>query len=121
MKSLRTVALVCWSTFYILSSTIGQPIQSDLTLNIRPDTVKVKAFYEGAELKLTGEASRCADIILLLEGKDEKIELNRKGKIFVFWMNTAKIEVENAPYINFLLTSIPDSALCPWDLSLIHI
>lgn len=34
--------------------------------------------------------------------------------MFILWMNTAKIEVEHAPYIYYLLTSTSNSASCPW-------
>jgi uncharacterized protein (TIGR02186 family) len=86
---------------------------ANLTLQVKPDNIDMSSFYHGTELSITGSYPPCDGLVLKLEGNKEEIELNRKGRFFVIWMNVAELNVENAPDIYFLTTSCPNINILP--------
>lgn len=85
-------------------------------LDVFPGRVDIGPDFNGAELTITGEAPMGSDIYIKVSSPDDSVlELNRKGKVWLFWMNVENTTVTDVPKLYLVLSSAPlDSA--PADL-----
>jgi|Deesub1362A_J573_1020465.scaffolds.fasta_scaffold00915_8 hypothetical protein len=93
----------------ILGNAIDLRAES-FTLKIVPRELTIGASFAGKDVRLSGVIPEDRDIIVEIKGPQKKAIFNMKGKIGPFWMNRAKIKLENAPYYYMLL--LPEKLNC---------
>jgi uncharacterized protein (TIGR02186 family) len=71
-------------------------------VQVIPDNIEVGTFFNGLQVKVTAEIPYSNDVIVKLVGKEKEMELNKKGKKGIIWLNLSKVKVENAPSIYIL-------------------
>jgi uncharacterized protein (TIGR02186 family) len=77
-------------------------------INIAPDLIRIHAFYKGENVNIRAELpDGCDGAVLKIQGEDEEITLNRKGRISIFWLNVDEVTVSKAPGIYMVNSSGP--------------
>jgi uncharacterized protein (TIGR02186 family) len=77
-----------------------------VTMNLEPSDVRISAFYNGADLSVTGEAPADAEVLIRLTGERHDVTLKKKGKVGgLMWMNVAEVTFKNVPSVYLLYTS----------------
>lgn len=77
-------------------------------LDITPGNINIGLIYSGSELKFSGTAPGGADIYVKITSPEDLVmELNRKGKVGLFWLNTERSKVSGVPKLYHVLSSAP--------------
>jgi uncharacterized protein (TIGR02186 family) len=67
-------------------------------VQVRPENVQIGVFYSGQHIQVTGSTPGSEDVVIRVEGPDEPLTLNRKGKKYgVLWMNVGEVHYEAVP------------------------
>lgn len=102
--------LFAWNRQNLLPA---QTPNGSLHIDVSPDFISINTFYKGADVNIRAELpDGCDGAVLKIQGKDEEIQLNRKGKISVFWLNVDEVTVSNAPGIYMINASGPLDKIC---------
>ena len=109
-------------SFLLLLLSIGLSSQNFLraqtqeelsNLDVDPDLISINAFYRGADVSIrAGLPDGCDGAVLKIQGEDEEIKLNRKGRVSIFWLNVDEVTVSNAPGIYMINSSSPLDGIC---------
>jgi len=75
------------------------------SLTISPSRIQIGSLYNGTEVKVSADVASCDGAVIVLTGNEEKVELNRKGRIAVVWMNVAKIAISGLPGVYIMAGS----------------
>ena len=62
-----------------------------------PDLIRIGTFYDGSEVHVSAITDSCDGAVIVIEGKDQEVTLNRKGRVAVIWMNVARITIDGLP------------------------
>jgi len=81
-------------------------------LTISPDRIQIGSFYNGAEVKVSADVASCDGAAIVLAGNEDRVELNRKGRIAVIWMNVARISISGLPGVYILACSDSLDNIC---------
>jgi uncharacterized protein (TIGR02186 family) len=84
----------------------------ELHLKALPDHIDAGTLYRGAKVHITATVPSGCDAVVKIEGQDSEVELNRKGKLAVIWLNVARIVVKNAPQVYILAASKELTDIC---------
>jgi uncharacterized protein (TIGR02186 family) len=82
------------------------------SLNIVPDQIQIGTFYHGAEVQVSANVAACDGAVIVLEGGDEKVGLNRKGRVAFIWMNVAQITISGLPRVYIMAASDKMDDIC---------
>jgi len=78
----------------------AQPPDSASHFEVDPDLIRINAFYKGTNVHVRADLPRdCDGAAVKIQGEDEALELNRKGRVSIFWLNVDEVIVSNAPGI----------------------
>jgi uncharacterized protein (TIGR02186 family) len=88
------------------------------SLNIIPDCIQIGTFYHGTEVRVSANAADCDGAVIVLEGNDEDIELNRKGRVAIIWMNVARITIKSLPRVYIMAASDKLENICPKEVQM---
>lgn len=80
-------------------------------LTISPERIPVTSFYHGSTLTADVVVPSGSEIALKLEGGRSRVTFNRKGRVFLLWMNVGDVTIDNAPHAYILYTSTELSEL----------
>jgi uncharacterized protein (TIGR02186 family) len=84
-----------------------------IPMKVAPERVNIDAFYKGVDVTISADIPNDVDgAVVKIQGEDEQTILNRKGKVSIFWLNTAEVTVTNAPAIYMLNASSPLDDFC---------
>ena len=110
LAGLRVIRLAMM-IFPVLIITGGQPAAA--AINIHPVHVGVGLFYSGTVIRVEGELPPGYEAALVFQGRDETLELKKKGKVGgILWMNVGDLVFENVPSVYMLSTSCKLADLC---------
>ncbi len=84
----------------------------NLDLTAEPDHIRINVFYHGAQINISAIVPDCDGTVIKIEGKSEDVMLNRKGKVALIWLNTAKVTFKNAPQVYILAASDKVANIC---------
>ncbi len=70
---------------------------SSPSIRISPDTIRVGAFYGGADLKIEGAVPPGSKVLVVVRGDEKDEVFNRKGRVGPIWVNTDKLHIGGAP------------------------
>ena len=80
---------------------------------VTPDLIRINAFYKGTDVHIRAELPvGCDGAVLKIQGEDEAVELNRKGRVSIFWLNVDEVIVSNAPGIYMINSTGPLDKVC---------
>lgn len=110
MKAKLTILPVL--VFLLLQTTAAAGAGLDIT----PENINIGLIYSGTELTFSGTAPWGADIYVKITSPEDLVmELNRKGKVGLFWLNTERSKVSGVPKLYHVLSSAPVDCV-PGDL-----
>lgn len=73
------------------------------SLKIDPPLLDIGTFFSGRQMSLSGSIAANREVIIEIEGPEERSVFNMKGRMGPFWMNRGKVELERAPFLYLLL------------------
>ena len=91
---IAVACLLCWSIALAAEST---------TIKIIPEKLGIGAFFAGEDITISGSLPSDGDIIIEVIGPQENAKFNIKGRVGPFWMNRAKVVLQNVPFLYVLL------------------
>ncbi len=96
--------------FFLFATLVCLPpalrAEQPVTLNLDPTSISISAFYNGTDVKVSGEAPADAELLIRLTGTRHDVTLKKKGKVGgLLWMNIGEVTFENVPSVYLLYTS----------------
>jgi len=95
----------------VAGSTVFADENQD-SLKIVPDQIRIGTFYHGTEIQVSANVAACDGAVIILEGSEEKVELNRKGREAFIWMNVAQITISGLPQAYIMAASDKLDNIC---------
>jgi hypothetical protein len=90
----------------IVLTCISAAWAGEATVSVSPGRVDIGANFNGAELTVTGEAPEGSDIYVKVSSPDDSVlQLSKKGKVGLFWLNVENTVVTNIPKLYQLISS----------------
>ncbi|MCL6472227.1 MAG: TIGR02186 family protein [Firmicutes bacterium] len=80
---------------------------AQIIVNTNADDIKIRAFYHGGRVDISGKTDPGADVIVKITSSEEKTKLREKGKVGFFWLNKDPLIFERVPNL-YLLYSTKD-------------
>jgi uncharacterized protein (TIGR02186 family) len=99
--------------FIFLLGPITYADENAETLSIVPGQIQIGTFYHGSSIEVTAEVDSCDNAVIVLEGGEKEVTLNRKGRVAIIWMNVAQLEIENMPQVYIMASSADLNDICP--------
>ena len=90
--------------------------QSIKNPKIVPDLIEVGTFFDGTKILVGAEIPQCDGVVIKLSEDGKETTLNMKGKKVFFWMNVARVDVNNAPGIYILSSTGKLEDICSKDV-----
>ena len=88
----------------------------DSSVSVYPDRVDIGLNFKGTDLVVSGTVPGGSDVYLKVASpNDSVLQLSKKGKVSLFWMNVENTNVTNVPKLYQVVTSNPLSQM-PLDL-----
>jgi hypothetical protein len=88
----------------------------DANISVSPGEVDIGLSFKGADLAVSGKVPSGSDVyIKVASPNDSVLQLSKKGKVSIFWMNVENTNVTNVPKLYQVMTSNPLSQM-PLDL-----
>lgn len=82
----------------IVLTCISPALAADTGITVSPSRVMIGPGFNGAELAVSGEAPTGADIYIKVASPDDSVlDLSKKGKVGLFWMNVENTTVSGVP------------------------
>ena len=76
-------------------------------LRLIPDSISIDLFFRGKTVHVSGEIPTGSRAIVEIIGKRIEEQLLRKGRRWEIWMSVGEIDIEDAPYVYFALSTDP--------------
>ncbi|MEJ2111932.1 MAG: TIGR02186 family protein [Acidobacteriota bacterium] len=110
MRNLLLSLLICVPV--LLAAQTGERDENPI-LSIEPESIHINAFYKGTDLIARADLpAGCDAAVLKIQGNPESINLKRKGRVSIFWLNVDDVVVSNAPEIYILNSSASLEDVC---------
>ena len=81
------------------------------TVTVRPDVVRMGAFYAGARVDVTGRVPAGTQVVLVVRGSEKEETFNTKGRFGPIWANAGEVRIGGVPSLLLALSSKPFSEL----------
>jgi uncharacterized protein (TIGR02186 family) len=104
--------LICLAAILSLPRSVSSADENPSQITIEPDQIKVGTFYDGCDVLVSATVTSCDGAVIVLEGKEQEVTLNRKGRVAVIWMNVARITVGGLPEVYILAASDSLDNIC---------
>ena len=82
---------------------------ADSELRVAPDSIRVGAFFGGAQVKVSAEIPEGSDAVIEVIGREIEEQLLRKGRHWDIWMNVGEIDIDGAPCLYLARSTKPAS------------
>ena len=83
-----------------------------IRLTAAPDHIRIGALYHGTDVRVTADVPPCDGVVVKMEGKDQEVTVNKRGRVFGIWLNVARVTVRSAPQAYVLAASDPLERIC---------
>ncbi|MCL6477542.1 MAG: TIGR02186 family protein [Peptococcaceae bacterium] len=98
----------------IVITCVNTALAGEESLRVVPDRIDIGPGFNGAELTITGNAPEGSDIYIKVTSPDDSVlQLSKKGKVGLFWMNVENTVVTNVPKLYRVVSSAPFSRMPP--------
>jgi len=111
-KVLFCLLIVCLIIFGYGELPAQQNEDSITDFTITPNYIDIGAFFKGSQISVSAEVPECDGVVVELEGKDQEMVLNKKGKRAFLWLNVAQISVKKAPSVYIIASSDKLNNIC---------
>jgi Putative transmembrane protein (Alph_Pro_TM) len=112
MPRLRTRAALTAALLLSSAPAGAQPDASRAVLHVAPTSVEVGMFFRGATVHVEGIAPPGRRLALVCVGKQAKVELKRKGKVWnALWMNVGSIAFDRVPSLLHAYADVDGAAV----------
>jgi hypothetical protein len=110
MKQKSRKRLGVFHVLLMLSTLLiaDRPQAAAASLRLVPDSIHIGAFFSGQYVQVSGEIPSGSQAIVEVIGKRIEEQLLRKGRRWDIWMSVGEIDIEEAPYVYFALSTDPD-------------
>ncbi len=113
MNKIKKLSLLA-SMFVIIFIVTNTAWASDLTLKTNVSHINIGLNFNGADLKISGDAPRNSNIYIKMNSSPETVvSLNKKEKVGPFWLNSKHLDVKNMPRLFQIWSSAPLNNLTP--------
>ncbi len=100
---------VAWCLPLLLALGLAGPVRAEpVTLHLSPDVVEISSFYQGRNVAVTGTLPAGLGAVVEVKGPTAQEHLMRKGRRGPLWMNVGEINVNGAPSLYLVLSSVAD-------------
>jgi len=82
-------------------------------LSLAPDRIEIGMFYEGAEVRVEGEAPPDTDIVVVIRGPETEESFNKKVRAGPIWINSGQVHISGAPSVFLSYSSKPLDSFLP--------
>lgn len=82
-------------------------------LRIVPDSIRIGPFFSGASVHVSAEIPEGSRAVVEVIGKRIEEQLLRKGRRWDIWMSVGEIDIEDAPYVYYALSTDPEEFAGP--------
>jgi hypothetical protein len=89
-------SLILFHAAFVLSAQFSD-------MKVVPAYVEIGTFFYGQDIKVYGSVLQDQDVIVEVEGPDERSIFKMKGRVGPFWMNREKVELEHAPFLYIMI------------------
>ncbi|GBF33276.1 transmembrane protein co-occuring with sulfite exporter TauE/SafE [Desulfocucumis palustris] len=104
---MKKILLVILALTFAMSFS-GLALAQDPGIRVSPANIDIGMNFKGADLDITGNVPRGADIFIKVSSpNDLRLELDKKGKVGPFWMNVENTTVTNVPKLYQIISSKP--------------
>lgn len=103
---------------FMLFAASSSPIfaEDTLVMNIDPAAISIGATYNGATIRIFGEAPEDCDVVIRMIGETHDLKMKQKGKVFgLFWMNLNTLKMHNVPSFFYVDASMKLEEAQPCD------
>lgn len=104
--------LACLVMAISLTCAAARAGESPGSLTVVPDQIQIGTFYHGTRVRVSADSVACDGAVLVLEGNDEEVSLNRKGRVALIWMNVAQLTISGLPQVYILAASDKLDDIC---------
>jgi hypothetical protein len=89
------LAVFAFALLFVHGTSAGT---GEVKLNVEPHEVLIDLFYQGADVRITGEAPGGRDLAIICAGAETKAELKQKAKVWgVLWLSVSDVTFEHVP------------------------
>lgn len=103
-----------WAALLLLIGmpTAGVPAESSTEaatgqLSLSPQQIEIGFFYDGAPVRVEGEAQEGSDVILVVRGSDTEETFNKKVRAGPIWISSGKVRIAGAPSLFLIYSKKP--------------
>ncbi|MEW5994822.1 MAG: TIGR02186 family protein [Candidatus Zixiibacteriota bacterium] len=111
-RTCRAYILLCLPWFVTSAFANALSSESPIELTAVPAHIQVGALYHGAKVHIFAEVPTCDGAVIKVEGGNDEVVLNKKGKVAVIWLNVAQVTAKNAPQVYILAASDHLANIC---------
>lgn len=109
---MKKIIFIALALMIVLTCLSPAPAASGVAVS--PDSIGIGPNFSGAVLTVRGDVPEGADIYIKVSSPpDSVLELNKKGKVGLFWMNVENTVVTKVPKLYQVITSSPVDRLPP--------
>ena len=106
----------CWIVACVLVAAglgwaVSLAAQTPPTIAVRPDAIRIGAFYAGAEVEVSGVLPAGAQVIVVVRGPDAEERFNSKGRFGPIWANAGEVRISGVPSLFLAFSSRPVAQL----------
>lgn len=94
-----------------LGWAVSLAAQTPPTIAVRPDAVRIGAFYAGAEVEVSGLLPAGAQVVVVVRGPDAEERFNTKGRFGPIWANAGEVRISGVPSLFLAFSSRPVAQL----------
>ncbi len=104
-------------TLAMALAAVGNPATAAageaISARLSPSEAEVGLGFDGARIRVEGEAPPGCDVLLTVLGERAKMTFSSKRKAWAFWIAGEKVAFENAPALYILKSSAPVAGILP--------
>jgi hypothetical protein len=103
----------------------GVPVESGAEpaagqLSLSPQQIEIGFFYDGANVRVEGEAQEGSEVILVVRGSDTEETFNKKVRAGPIWISSGKVRIAEAPSLFLIYSKNPVESILPAELIARH-
>lgn len=84
------------------------------SINIDPDIIEIGSTFNGTPITISGTVPEGSDVFVKIASPyDSVLQLDKKGKVGLFWMNVENTVVKNVPKLYQIVSSTPLAGVNP--------
>lgn len=111
MKKITCAILAAVIVLIFISPALAGTATS---VNISPDIIEIGSNFNGSEMNISGSVPEGSDVYIKINSPyDSVLQLDKKGKVGLFWMNVENSVVKNVPKLYQIVSSGPFNKLKP--------